>query len=72
MNALLCRAVACHSDDECNKPFTESDKACCYNGCVHTCVVKLKPAPFFDWDDSDDDDNEQGNMHCRVFFLFFS
>ncbi|CAL4065427.1 unnamed protein product [Meganyctiphanes norvegica] len=39
----LCRAPACISHTDCR------DMACCYNGCVHTCLKPLQKPAAIDW-----------------------
>lgn len=31
----------------------QDERVCCYNGCVRTCMIKVKPPPFFDYDIND-------------------
>ena len=35
-----CWVNTCQSDSDCSESFK-----CCYNGCVFTCLIEVKPAP---------------------------
>ncbi|XP_072031235.1 WAP four-disulfide core domain protein 1-like isoform X3 [Amphiura filiformis] len=39
-----CDVCMCWSDSQCGP-----DQKCCYNGCMQTCLHKVKPPPVLDW-----------------------
>lgn len=39
-----CQRDACQSDTDCSDSYR-----CCFNGCVFTCLLEVKPAPVVDW-----------------------
>lgn len=40
----LCGATACLHHHQC-----PHGRLCCFNGCIHTCLVKLESPPVIDW-----------------------
>ncbi|XP_035218476.1 WAP four-disulfide core domain protein 1-like [Stegodyphus dumicola] len=45
-----CKLTTCRTDDDCQS----TNKSCCFNGCIFTCVTKMSPPPVIDWDDEHD------------------
>lgn len=39
-----CKEDMCQSDSDCSDSYR-----CCFNGCIFTCLVEVKPAPVVDW-----------------------
>lgn len=55
-----CYAKICRSDIDCLGGQTE--RVCCYNGCIRTCMIKVKPPPFFDYEESYSDSHRKSDV----------